>query len=407
MSIPLDKLYDFLQHVSEHDVLIYRYFPHGSRKIKNCLPLQNLDHFSKLDKFGKMYVFCHDQEPLNLNFFPELDITEIPGIPFSVFRTVGANLANKYDKIILVHSELNSDQVQWFAKHGAVPVYWWSHAMIARDWFRYAQHDPNLSKPKQIAKTFLIYNRAWSGTREYRLKFAELLITHELVDHTMMGFSPFDEQTHYTQHQFTNQSLAITRDDLQRHFLNNCNPSTASADYCASDYAQTEIEIVLETLFDDPRQHLTEKTLRAIACGQPFLLLGPRGSLQYLRDYGFKTFGDYIDENYDQVSDPLERMQAVVQQMRDLANLTGNHKICLLEQMQKIAQYNQQRFFSDEFFLHVKNQFVDNLNLAAADMQQHATAAYLKQYCNYLAPQHRQLLVSDDDLTEMLKQLDC
>jgi hypothetical protein len=48
---------------------------------------------------------------------------------------------------------------------------------------------------------------------------------------------------------------------------------------------------------------LTEKALRPIACGQPFILAATPGSLQYLRSYGFKTFSGYIDETYDTIQE--------------------------------------------------------------------------------------------------------
>jgi hypothetical protein len=46
---------------------------------------------------------------------------------------------------------------------------------------------------------------------------------------------------------------------------------------------------VAETVFDT-RIHLTEKTLRPIACGHPFILAAGPGSLKYLQTYGFRTF---------------------------------------------------------------------------------------------------------------------
>jgi hypothetical protein len=82
------------------------------------------------------------------------------------------------------------------------------------------------------------------------------------------------------------------------------------------DYEATDIEVVLETLFDDSRLHLTEKSLRPIAVAQPFILAGTHGSLEYLRSYGFKTFGDVWDESYDLVEDPAERLIQIAELMK-------------------------------------------------------------------------------------------
>jgi hypothetical protein len=78
-------------------------------------------------------------------------------------------------------------------------VYYWSHGVIARDWFRYAQY---VSQEKKINTTFLIYNRAWSGTREYRLRFAELLIHLNLQEHCKTSVNPVEPELglHYNLH---------------------------------------------------------------------------------------------------------------------------------------------------------------------------------------------------------------
>jgi hypothetical protein len=81
-------------------------------------------------------------------------------------------------------------------------------------------------------------------------------------------------------------------------------------------------EIVTETWFADERcQYLTEKALRPLASLRPFLLVGPPFSLHRLRSYGFKTFEPFISENYDIVSDPVERMTMVFKEVDRLCRL--------------------------------------------------------------------------------------
>jgi hypothetical protein len=59
------------------------------------------------------------------------------------------------------------------------------------------------------------------------------------------------------------------------------------------------LHIVNETVVD--KQHLTEKIFKPIVLKQPFVLMGGQGTLQYLRDYGFKTFKKWFDEDYDDI----------------------------------------------------------------------------------------------------------
>jgi ABC-type transporter MlaC component len=126
-------------------------------------------------------------------------------------------------------------------------------------------------------------------------------------------------------------------------------------------------------MFDDSRWHLTEKALRPIACGKPFMLVATAGSLEYLRSYGFETFGDHIDESYDLETDPVARLTAVIQEMSRIAAMSSADKIALWNQLHRIADRNRQRFFSAEWQASVVQEYVDNMNHAMDTMNQNCT----------------------------------
>ncbi len=48
---------------------------------------------------------------------------------------------------------------------------------------------------------------------------------------------------------------------------------------------------------------VSEKSFKPIACMQPFITLGSRHTLKYLRNLGYKTFSPFIDESYDDMDD--------------------------------------------------------------------------------------------------------
>jgi hypothetical protein len=273
---------------------------------------------------------------------------------------------NQFDGTILLHSELHSPEVEKYQQANFVPVYYWSHAIIAGDWFRYANHDPELLfKTEHIQQDFLIYNRSWSGTREYRLCFIEHLVQADLLLHTKTNFNPWDNDCYYTDHQFVNAELQIYTDDLHEYLQPTSADSNASADYNSHDYHTSGIEIVLETLFDDCRWHLTEKTLRPIACGKPFMLMSTAGSLKYLKLYGFKTFDGLINESYDEIIDPKLRLKSVIQEMQRIANMPWDEKQHFYQQLHEIAKQNKTHFFQT-FSDIVSAEYVDNMNSALA-----------------------------------------
>lgn len=68
--------------------------------------------------------------------------------------------------------------------------------------------------------------------------------------------------------------------------------------------------IVMETHFDadgSAGAFLTEKTFKPIKHGQLFFIAGPAGSLQLLRDQGYRVFDRVLDNTYDRITDHTER----------------------------------------------------------------------------------------------------
>ena len=384
MSIPLDRLYHYIHDIAEQVrgdyVLIYRFFPHGSKNIEDLNVLfENDGDYAMPMARAYPQIVCYDQEPLDYDFYQALDVIDSDhGMNFDI---VSSNLRtyinNIYDKCILLHSEKQSIDVQKYQSSHFIPVYYWAHAIIAQDWFRFAKH-VNIQSNK-LQKQFLIYNRAWAGTREYRLKFVELLQQHQLVDNCQTSFNPVDPEhnIHYTTHEFKN--TAFKPGHIQDVLPTTSAPSCSSADFIINDYANTTFEVVLETLVDDDRIQLTEKILRPIACGHPFILAATPGSLAYLRDYGFKTFNGIIDESYDTEIDPVKRLNLIVAAMKTITEWTSEQQLHNLIQIKEITNYNKQHFFSEQFFNLIINELKNNLTVAFAEMEETNTC---KTYIN-------------------------
>jgi hypothetical protein len=374
MSVPLDRLYYYIESVAQEIrgdcVIIYRFLPHGSK---------NVDHLDYLRIYDwseftvSPHLYCNDQEPLDYEYYEKnkrslrsiaklIDSHGLPLLSFNFSRLHGI-----YDRNLLLHSEKRSDNIVKYSASQFIPVYYWSHAIIAQDWFRYAEY---VTQKKSVEKLFLIYNRAWSGTREYRLGFADRLICNELVDDCIMRISPVDStiDKHYDLHTFDHEEWR-PKNVIEEYFPLCEAESHYSADFDQEDYESTNIEVVLETLFDDSRLHLTEKTLRPIAMGQPFMLAGTYGSLKYLREYGFKTFSDCWDESYDLMSDSLERMNKIIEVMKNIALMHPDEKEQMLIKAQAIADYNKQYFFSKIFQQIINAELVDNLTQALRELE--------------------------------------
>jgi hypothetical protein len=89
--------------------------------------------------------------------------------------------------------------------------------------------------------------------------------------------------------------------------------------------------------------------------------MATHGSLQYLRDYGFRTFDGIIDETYDTITNPRQRLDAVIQEMSRIAALDKSEKYILWKQLYEIARFNQGLFFSKDWQQSISQEFLTNL----------------------------------------------
>jgi hypothetical protein len=378
MNIPLDRLYHFINdtanNIYEDHVIIYRFWPHGSKNIQDLNMLYLVDWYRMAISPG---IWCNDQEPLDYEFY-KTQIRKAKNPSFSNILksynlwTAPKNLnygKNMFEKGLLLHSEKRSNNLKKYQiDNELIPVYYWSHAVIARDWFRYAEH---AIFQKNVKKTFLIYNRAWAGTREYRLRFSDLLVERKLVDQCQTSCNPVDPELnlHYANYKFNNPLWQPTH-VLENFLQPTAADSSSSADFDTNNYNSTDIEVILETLFDDDRLHLTEKSLRPIACGQPFILTATQGSLEYLRSYGFQTFDTVWDESYDQITNPEERLIAVVDLMQQIVAWDPKTRANKMAQARSIADYNRRWFFSKDFFDLIITELKTNLKSAFDELEQ-------------------------------------
>jgi len=101
--------------------------------------------------------------------------------------------------------------------------------------------------------------------------------------------------------------------------------------------------IVMETHFDADQSggaFLTEKTFKPIKHGQMFFIAGPAGSLQVLRDLGYRVFDSVLDNSYDLETDHTQRWMALTRSIY----FAQSELPYLFEQCRADIEHNQQLF---------------------------------------------------------------
>ena len=131
-------------------------------------------------------------------------------------------------------------------------------------------------------------------------------------------------------------------------------------------YTESYFTVVSETLFYERGVYMSEKTFKPIAHCHPFVIVSKEGTLQYLKELGFKTFDDLWDESYDSIIDDSDRMIAVFELIKELANKSHDDWINIYKKIKDRLIFNRNHLLSitnDEG--RTGNIFVENLKKIA------------------------------------------
>lgn len=112
-------------------------------------------------------------------------------------------------------------------------------------------------------------------------------------------------------------------------------------------YNNSYCQIVLESQFDVDQSNgvfITEKTFKPIKHGQLFFIAGAAGSLQALRDLGYRTFDTLLDNRYDTIANHTQRWQA----LRDSIALASKNLPELFDRAKQDLEHNQQLFVANK-----------------------------------------------------------
>lgn len=272
---------------------------------------------------------------------------------------------------ILANSEHSRLKKAMCKEHSLLDWYFFYHGFAALDWYRDARY---LDFDRSITHPFISLNHLVTGKRSYRMAMLARLWQRRLLDRGIVSFHGsqttctaeiHDQESQLSDHS-RNLIQSLVDGQCQLPILAHEGPvdGTASAQFGHQDYDLRQrglFTVVNETVFWDDKLHLTEKIFQPIVCGRPFILTGAAGNLEYLRSYGFHTFGDYINESYDREFDPDRRMDLIATEIEKLCDLSLPQLRDMLDDMRPILDYNRRHFFGD-FAIKIVHELAENFN---------------------------------------------
>lgn len=195
-------------------------------------------------------------------------------------------------------------------------------------------------------KLYLSYNR---NPRAHRLVLTGLLLKADMIKHGIYSFCVSDKDTIKN---INNNILSGILTDDEISFMSvssgvspdnlNLRTENPAVNIVEEHYETTFCSLVTETL--DDTIFLTEKIYKPILMGHPFVVLGSKDTLSYLRKLGFKTFSNWWDESYDFTDNLVERCNKIVDIMVKLSKKDPKQLRLIRGLMKPILKHNQEVF---------------------------------------------------------------
>ena len=109
-------------------------------------------------------------------------------------------------------------------------------------------------------------------------------------------------------------------------------------------YEDIFVDVITETRFAQPTANFSEKVFQAIQYFRPFILLAPPFTLEYVKEFGFRTFSDFWDESYDTERDHGKRLAMIFKLFDSLEQQSIDDLREMGIAMQPILEHNRNIF---------------------------------------------------------------
>jgi len=313
--------------------------PFGSTDFKDIVCKPAVHGFDVNHKIPDNRIIMWDQEPLHRTRFTTFIDQFCPIYKASTVR--------------LVTSEYNSDCVKWaYNTYGLEMDYYFFHGWAALDWYRGYNRTSIAQKfsERKPYNTFLCPNNIIGGERKHRIEMLQQFVGRNLLDKNLISFPdvcPYEGES---------LKLLCIKYDLDCPNVKLPLMIDNGSGYAAKSHKidlweqanNSLIHIVTETAYKFKKNHLTEKTFKPIVMQQPFIIQSCKGSLEYLRRYGFKTFGDFWDESYDEADDNT-RTHEIGKVLQDINTMSQKEKASLQSAVSNTVEHNYQWFYGEQF----------------------------------------------------------
>lgn len=105
-------------------------------------------------------------------------------------------------------------------------------------------------------------------------------------------------------------------------------------------YKESFCVVVNETRFAQPTANFSEKLLDAVKRKKPFILVAPPKTLEYFKTFGYKSFEQFWNEDYDRTINHEHRLMKIFQLINNINNKSLEELTQIYSDMQGIVDHN-------------------------------------------------------------------
>lgn len=307
--------------------------PHEIENIR-CMELESISEWAEKYEINNLMVYCTDHNCYKhyAKFYPNLKLLE-EDLFTSWLCDRNAAFINREG--VRKH-DLNPDLITkkfWSGAWRYEPSRHFISAFLAGQ---------DLIKNNNVSFYFKISNaemkrRMWFGWKEFKLRHSGISDIVEKGNEILQNIVPLSFGV--VNPSAVDEDAADPEVDSKEENVNvrtTHNPEDS--------YAESFCAIVHESRFTQPWPNISEKTINAMDNYRPFIICAGPGTLQMLKDMGFKTFDKYWSEDYDTIVSNKDRMVKICETIDYINSFSIEELKEMYKDMEPILIHNRENF---------------------------------------------------------------
>lgn len=299
-------------------------------------------------------------------------LTELSNEDYQMYFDVFKKLLKKYDipeEKVLIFDFINNIESMNKKYNTNIKFKYYNWLMVS--WQHYVNLPDTFSnfnnKDYIRDKYYITLNK--SVTKQHRIYLMHFLWKNNLIDKGNISFFHQKNDEQYKMHLLSSLSN-ITADTNLEEFYEWLNNNPLFVDVSSKDlettlrkidsnssapneffnnktdnaYKNSYFNILTETSFIESELNLefflNERNVLPINAFQPFIVLNGNGHIKELKKLGFKTFSPYINEEYDNIKNPIKRFNMITNEISRLCNMSKQEIHDWYWSMEEIYKHN-------------------------------------------------------------------